>query len=205
MKKIYVIDSQYKLINHFQDISLKMKKNTVITFHNNLQLGSNILFEGKINLGKNNKIDSNCNLKNIIIGDNNHIRMSSLINDTKISNNVIVGPFAFIRDKTKIEKNSIIGAYVEVARSYINQNVYASHRAFIGDASIGKNTIIGAGTVFCNFNFISKKKQKTNVGNDVKIGSNSTIMAPIKIKAKSIIPASSKVKASNLKLFSRKV
>jgi bifunctional UDP-N-acetylglucosamine pyrophosphorylase / glucosamine-1-phosphate N-acetyltransferase len=189
MKKRNIIYSQKQLINYFQDSSLRMGKNTIISFKDNLKLGSNILFQGKIILGKNNKIDSNCVLKNINFGNNNHIRMSSLINDSQISDNILIGPFAFIRDKTKIEKKCIIGAYVEITRSTIHHEVYASHRAFIGDANIGSKSIIGAGVVFCNYSFKDMRKKKTIIGKNCKIGSNSTIIAPVKIKNNSIIPA----------------
>ena len=194
VKKINIISSQKQLINYFNDTSLRIGKNTIISFQDNLKLGSNILFEGKINLGKNNKIDSSCVLKNINLGNNNHIRMSTLISDSKISNNIIIGPYAFIRDKTKIGKKCIIGAYVEITRSIIKNEVYASHRAFIGDAEIGNKSIIGAGVVFCNYSFKDMRKKKTIVGKNCKIGSNSTIIAPVKIKDNSIIPALTKFK-----------
>ena len=193
MKK-NIIKTQDQLFNFFKDTSLRMLKNTVISFGNNLKLGSNILFDGKINLGKNNKIDSNCTLKDINLGNNNHIKMSSLISNSKISDNVIVGPFAYIREKTNIKKNCIIGAYVEVTRSSIQQNVYASHRAFIGDAKIGKKVIIGAGTVFCNFNFKNNSKEKSIIGNNSKIGSNSTIIAQCNMIQNTVVPALTKFK-----------
>lgn len=193
IKKI-IIRSQDQLINYFKDDSLRMSKNSILSFEKNLELGSNVLFEGKVNIGKNNKIDSNCNLKNIKIGNNNHIKMSSLINDSNMSNNIIVGPFAYIREKTKIAKDCIIGAYVEITRSLIQNKVYASHRSFIGDANIGEKTIIGAGTVFCNFNFKNNLKEKSIIGNNCMIGANSTIIAPCKLSPNTIIPALTKLK-----------
>ena len=193
MKKRFIIHSQEQLINYFQDNSLRMGKNAILSFQNDLKLGSNILFEGKVSFGKNNKIDSNCTLENSTFGNKNHIKMSSLINDSKISNNIIIGPFAFIREKTKVDKNCIIGAYVEVTRTTIQQNVYASHRAFIGDAKIGKNTIIGAGTVFCNYNFKKNTKEKSIIGSNCRIGSNTAIIAPCKIKPNTIVPALTKL------------
>jgi bifunctional UDP-N-acetylglucosamine pyrophosphorylase / glucosamine-1-phosphate N-acetyltransferase len=194
MIKKNIIRSQVQLINYFKDDSLRMSKNSILSFEKNLKLGSNVLFEGKVNIGKNNKIDSNCNLKNVEIGNNNHIKMSSSINDSNISNNIIVGPFAYIREKTKISKDCIIGAYVEITRSFIQDKTYASHRAFIGDAKIGKRTIIGAGVVFCNYNFNKKSKEKISIGNDCKIGANSTIIAPCKIASYTIIPSLIKFK-----------
>ncbi|MDC0579052.1 hypothetical protein OAO38_05250 [Candidatus Pelagibacter ubique] len=194
MKKKNIIRSQEQLFNFFQDASLRMFKNTVISFENNLRLGSNILFEGKINLGKNNRIDSNCTLKDINFGNNNHIKMSSLIENSKMSDNIIIGPFAYIREKTSVGKNSIIGAYAEVTRSKIQENVYVSHRAFIGDAKIGERVIIGAGTVFCNYNFKKNSKEKSIIGSNCKIGSNSAIIAPCKIMPNTIVPALTKFK-----------
>jgi bifunctional UDP-N-acetylglucosamine pyrophosphorylase/glucosamine-1-phosphate N-acetyltransferase len=192
MFKKIVINSQKKLIDYFQDTSLRMKKKSVITFQNNLKLGSNVIFEGKINFGKNNKIGPNCLLNNVNIGDNNIIKMSSLIENSRMNNQNIIGPFAFIRDKTKIKNKCIIGAYAEVTRSYIKNKCHASHRVFIGDAIINEGTIIGAGTVFCNYNFFTNKKSITQIGKNCKIGSNVTIIAPIKIKSNELISASTK-------------
>ncbi len=194
MKKRNIIHSQKQLIDYFNDSSLKMKKNSVISFKNNLKLGSNILFEGKITFGENNKIDNNCVLTNSNFGNNNLIKASSLIINSRISDNIIIGPFAYIREQTKIEKNCIIGAYVEVTRSIIKQNTFASHRSFIGDAKIGQKVIIGAGTVFCNYNFKNKSKEQSIIGNNCMIGSNSTIIAPCNMKPNTIVSALTKFK-----------
>lgn len=156
-------------------------------------------------MGKKNEIQKDCYLKNVKIKNCNLIKISSFIENTNIDNDNIIGPFAYLRENTNIKRNCIVGAYVEIARSLINSKTYISHRAFIGDAKIGENTIVGAGVVFCNFNFKTMKKEKIIIEKNCKIGSNSTIIAPIKIKSKSIIPASSKVNASILKLFSHKV
>jgi bifunctional UDP-N-acetylglucosamine pyrophosphorylase/glucosamine-1-phosphate N-acetyltransferase len=194
MRKKKIIRSQEQLINHFKDTSLRMGKNSIVIFQNNLKLGSNILFEGKINLGKNNKIDSNCFLKDTKIGDNNHIKMSSSINNCIIFDNIIIGPFAYIRENTNIRNECIIGAYVEITRSTVKKKSYISHRAFIGDAIIGSNTIIGAGTVFCNYSFKSNSKQKSIIGSNCKIGSNACIISPSKMKPYTMVPALSKFK-----------
>ena len=121
--------------------------------------------------------------------------MSSFIQNTNIDNSNIIGPFAYLRDNTNIKSNCIVGAYVEVARSLIHNKTYISHRAFIGDAKIGENTIIGAGVVFCNFNFKAMKKEKIIIEKNCKIGSNSTIIAPCNMMPDTIIPALTKFKA----------
>ena len=194
MAEKIIINSEKKLIEYFQDTSLRMKKNSILSFKGNLKLGSNILFEGKIDLGKNNIVGQNCLLNNTIIGNDNIIKMSSFIENSKINNQNIIGPFAYVRDRTQIKNKCIIGAYVEIARSYLHDKCYASHRAFIGDATINKNTIIGAGTVFCNYNFTTNSKSITKIGKNCKIGSNVSIIAPTNIRSNTIIPAHTKYK-----------
>ena len=194
MKKKIILRSENQLIDYFKNNTLKLDKNSSLSFESNLKLGSNIIFSGKVILGKNNIIESNCHLKNVNVGHNNHIKLSSIIRDSKVSNNITIGPFAYIRDNTSIDNNSIIGAYVEVTRSVIYQKVYASHRTFLGDSKIGSNTIIGAGVVICNYNFKKNKKEKTVIEKNCKIGANSTLIAPCKIKPNTIIPALTKYK-----------
>lgn len=189
-----IITSQKSLINFFKDDSLRIKSNSKLIFFGNLKLSSYITFEGNIFLGKNNIIGSYSSLKNVKIGNNNVIKMSSLIEDSKIANQNIIGPFAYIRENTKIENRCIIGAYAEVTRSSIKNRCYASHRVFIGDATINEKTIIGAGTVFCNYNFNTNLKSKTKIGKNCKIGSNVSIIAPITIKPNTTISASIKYK-----------
>lgn len=191
-----IIKNENELQKFFNDNSLKMKKNSKLIFYDDLKIGQNILIEGSINLGKKNEIQKDCYLKNVKIKNFNLIKMSSFIQNTNIDNNNIIGPFAYLRDNTNIKSNCILGAYVEIARSLIHNKTYISHRAFIGDAKIGENTIIGAGVVFCNFNFKTMKKEKIIIEKKCKIGSNSTIIAPNKIKSKLIIPASSKIKSN---------
>jgi bifunctional UDP-N-acetylglucosamine pyrophosphorylase/glucosamine-1-phosphate N-acetyltransferase len=190
-----IITNQNHLIDFFKDSSLRIKKNTKIIFFEDLKLSSNITFEGNIYLGKKNTIGANSLLNNVTIGNNNIIKMSSLIENSKISNQNIIGPFAYIRGKTKIKNQCIIGAYAEVTRSLIKNRCHASHRVFIGDAIINEGTIIGAGTVFCNYNFNTNLKSKSKIGKNCKIGSNVSIIAPIKIKANTTISASTKYKS----------
>jgi bifunctional UDP-N-acetylglucosamine pyrophosphorylase/glucosamine-1-phosphate N-acetyltransferase len=190
--KKFIITNQAQLQKIFKDDSLRMKKKSKITFLNSLSLDSNILFEGNNSFGKNNTVGPNCTLRNIKLGDNNLIRMSSLIESSKINDQNIIGPFAFIRENTDIKNKCIVGAYVEVTRSLIKKNSYISHRAFIGDATIGSNTLIGAGVNFCNYNFKTNSRVKLKVGSNCKIGANATIIGPINIKPHTIIPASTK-------------
>ena len=190
-----IITSQNALVNFFKDDTLRIKNNSKLIFFEDLKLSSYITFEGNIFLGKNNIIGPYSSLNNVKIGNNNIIKMSSLIENSKICDQNIIGPFAYIRENTKIENRCIIGAYAEVTRSSIKNRCYASHRVFIGDATINVGTIIGAGTVFCNYNFNTNSKSKTKIGKNCKIGSNVSIIAPIKIKSNTVIPASTKYKS----------
>lgn len=188
------IKNENELQKFFNDKSLRMKKKSKLVFNRDLKMGQNILIEGNVKIGKKNLIQKDCLIKDVKIGNNNLIKMSSLIENTNIANDNIIGPFAYLRDSSKIYNNCIIGAYVEIARSFIYNYTFISHRAFVGDAKIYSNTIIGAGTVFCNYNFKKKSKENSIVGKNCKIGSNSTIIAPCEIKANTIVPALTKFK-----------
>ena len=123
------------------------------------------------------------------IGDNSHIKSFSHLEGTKIEKNVTVGPYARLREGTVLKKNTKIGNFVETKKSSINQNSKVNHLSYIGDTLIGKNSNIGAGTITCNYDGV--KKFKTRISENVFIGSNSSLVAPIKIDKDSIVGAGS--------------
>ena len=123
------------------------------------------------------------------IGDNSYIKSFSHVEGTKIEKNVEVGPYARLRPGTVLKDNSKIGNFVETKKSNISQNSKVNHLSYIGDASIGKNSNIGAGTITCNYDGV--KKSKTKISDNVFIGSNSSLVAPIKIDRDSVIGAGS--------------
>ena len=123
------------------------------------------------------------------VGDNSYIKSFSHIEGTKIEKNVSVGPYARLREGTVLKSNSKIGNFVETKKSNINQNSKVNHLSYIGDASVGKNSNIGAGTITCNYDGI--KKSKTKISDNVFIGSNSSLVAPVKIGKDSIVGAGS--------------
>ena len=125
----------------------------------------------------------------VIIGDNSYIKSFSHIEGTKIEKNVVVGPYARLRPGTVLKDNSKIGNFVETKKSNISQNSKVNHLSYIGDASIGKNSNIGAGTITCNYDGV--KKSKTKISDNVFIGSNSSLVAPIKIDRDSVVGAGS--------------
>ena len=123
------------------------------------------------------------------IGDNSYIKSFTHIEGTKIEKNVTVGPYARLRSGTVLKNNTKIGNFVETKKTSINVNSKVNHLSYIGDASIGKNSNIGAGTITCNYDGI--KKSKTKISDNVFVGSNSSLVAPIKLEKGSIIGAGS--------------
>ena len=123
------------------------------------------------------------------VGDNSHIKSFSYIEGTKIEKNVLIGPYARLREGTILKDNSKIGNFVETKKSIINKNSKANHLSYIGDTTIGKNSNIGAGTITCNYDGV--KKSKTKISDNVFIGSNSSLVAPVSIDKNSLVGAGS--------------
>ena len=123
------------------------------------------------------------------IGDNSYIKSFSHIEGAKIEKNVIVGPYARLREGTVLKNNTKIGNFVETKKTRINVNSKVNHLSYIGDTSIGKNSNIGAGTITCNFDGV--KKSKTKISDNVFVGSNSSLVAPIKLDKGSTVGAGS--------------
>ena len=123
------------------------------------------------------------------IGDNSYIKSFSHIEGTKIENNVIVGPYARLREGTVLKNNTKIGNFVETKKSSISKNSKVNHLSYIGDTSIGKNSNIGAGTITCNYDGV--KKSKTKISDNVFVGSNTSLVAPVRVERNSIVGAGS--------------
>ena len=136
------------------------------------------------------------------IGDNSHIKSFSHLEGTKIEKNVIIGPYARLREGTVLKDNVKIGNFVETKKSNINKNSKINHLSYVGDTSIGRNSNIGAGTITCNYDGV--KKSKTKISDNVFVGSNSSLVAPVSLDKNSVIGAGSvitkNVKKSTLAL-----
>ena len=123
------------------------------------------------------------------IGNNAYIKSFTHIEGTKIEKNVVVGPYARLREGTILKSNTKIGNFVETKKSTISTNSKVNHLSYIGDTSIGRNSNIGAGTITCNYDGV--KKYKTRISDNVFVGSNSALVAPVKLEKNSIIGAGS--------------
>ena len=160
-----------------------------------IQKGSSIdincVFEGKVEIGKNVIIGPGAIIRNSKIGDGSRIESYTLIENAILEKNVTAGPYAHIGPDAHLGENSEIGNFVEVKRSKIGKGTKAKHLAYIGDGQVSEKVNVGAGTIFVNYD--GKSKNKTKVGKGAFIGSNSSLIAPIKIGQNSMIGAGSVV------------
>ena len=171
-------------------ISQELLRNKVLAKGVNLIAPETIFLSKDTSFGKNVTVEPYVVFgPKVKIGDNSYIKSFSHIEGTRIEKNVIVGPYARLREGTILKSNTKIGNFVETKKSSININSKVNHLSYIGDASIGKNSNIGAGTITCNYDGI--KKSKTKISDNVFIGSNSSLVAPIKIDKDSIVGAGS--------------
>ena len=149
-----------------------------------------VFFSKDTKIGKNVTIDPFVVFSSkVIIGNNVKINSFSHLENCKIENNVQVGPYARIRPGTILKEGSKIGNFVEIKKSTLGKKSKASHLTYIGDSTIGKHVNVGAGTITCNYDGV--KKYKTKIKDNVFIGSNSSLVAPITLADNSIIGAGS--------------
>ena len=139
----------------------------------------NNVFEGSVEIGKNTKIGPNCYIKDSIIGDGVTLKASTVIEDSHVGDLCKLGPFARIRGGTEIEGNAELGNFVEANRSKIGTESKAKHLTYLGDSNLGSKVNIGAGTITCNYD--GKNKHKTKLDDGAFIGSNTSLVAPVKV------------------------
>ena len=178
MKQINSNKIQIKLRNKFIKQGVKMIGPETIFFSVDTKIGKNVTINPYVVIGTKVKIGNNVTLNSF-----------SHLEDCKINNKVEVGPYARLRPGTVLEEGSKIGNFVEVKKSIIGRKSKVNHLSYIGDSELGKDVNIGAGTITCNYDGINKSK--TKIKNNVFIGSNSSLVAPITINENSIVGAGS--------------
>ena len=149
----------------------------------------NVILEGEITLGTNVSIGPNCYLKDVVISDNVSIEAFSHIVSTQIGADCNIGPYARLREGTVLEDQAKIGNFVETKKTKIGKGSKANHLAYLGDAEVGEDSNIGAGTITCNYD--GTNKHKTKIGNKTFVGTNSSLVAPLNIGNNSYIGAGS--------------
>ncbi|MFY2510114.1 bifunctional UDP-N-acetylglucosamine diphosphorylase/glucosamine-1-phosphate N-acetyltransferase GlmU [Vibrio pectenicida] len=141
------------------------------------EIDTNVIIEGKVTLGDKVTIGTGCVLKDCEIDDNTVIRSYSVIEGATVGEDCTVGPFTRLRPGAEMRNDSHVGNFVEVKNTLLGEGSKANHLTYLGDAQIGERTNIGAGTITCNYDGVNKFK--TIIGNDVFIGSDSQLVAPV--------------------------
>ena len=169
---------QKKLRKKFIKQGVKMISPETIFFSNKTKIGKNVSIEPYVVF-----------VGNVILKNNIIIKSFSHLEDVKVENNVSIGPFARVRPGTTLGEGSKVGNFVEIKKSKIGKNSKINHLSYVGDANLGKDVNIGAGTITCNYDGV--KKSKTLIKDRVFIGSNTSLVAPITIEEQSVVGAGS--------------
>ncbi|ELX8380695.1 bifunctional UDP-N-acetylglucosamine diphosphorylase/glucosamine-1-phosphate N-acetyltransferase GlmU [Providencia vermicola] len=150
-----------------------------LTHGRDVIIDTNVIIEGNVTLGHNVHIQSGCILKNCVIGDNSVISPYSVIENSELSTECTVGPFARLRPGAKLASKAHVGNFVEMKNASLGLGSKAGHLTYLGDAEVGDNVNIGAGTITCNYD--GANKYKTVIGDDVFVGSDTQLIAPVSV------------------------
>ena len=178
MKQLNLKNLQNTLRKKFLNLGVKMIGPETIFFSKDTKIGKNVTIEPYVIFGSKVKIGNNVTIKSF-----------SHLEKCKIENKVDIGPYARIRPGTILKEGSKVGNFVEIKKSILGKKSKASHLTYIGDSLIGKLVNVGAGTITCNYD--GSKKSKTKIKDNVFIGSNSSLVAPLTIEEGSVVGAGS--------------
>ena len=178
MKQLNLHKLQNDLRKKFLKVGVKMIGPETIFFSKDTKIGKNVIIEPYVVIGQKVKIGNNVTIKSF-----------SHLENCKIENKVDIGPYARIRPGAVLKNGSKVGNFVEIKKSTLGINSKVNHLTYIGDSEIGKSVNIGAGTITCNYDGV--KKSKTKIKDNVFIGSNSSLVAPLTIEENSVVGAGS--------------
>jgi bifunctional UDP-N-acetylglucosamine pyrophosphorylase/glucosamine-1-phosphate N-acetyltransferase len=144
-----------------------------------VDIDTNVIIEGKVVLGNRVKIGTGCVIKNAVIGDDCEISPYSVVEDATLEVSCTIGPFARLRPGAELAEGAHVGNFVEIKKARLGKGSKAGHLSYLGDAEIGDNVNIGAGTITCNYD--GANKHKTIIGDDVFVGSDTQLVAPVTV------------------------
>ncbi|OCG02347.1 UDP-N-acetylglucosamine diphosphorylase/glucosamine-1-phosphate N-acetyltransferase [Gilliamella sp. wkB112] len=162
-----------------------------LTHGQDVTIDCNVIIEGAVQLGNNVFIGAGCILKNCRIDDNSAISPYSIIEDSILANNCTVGPFARLRPGNQLDEQAHVGNFVELKKAHLGKGTKAGHLTYLGDSEIGSNVNIGAGTITCNYD--GANKFRTIIEDDVFVGSDTQLIAPVTIGKGATIAAGTTV------------
>lgn len=186
---------QSKLVHDLQVAGVQFADPTRVDIRGSLTAGQdvfvdiNVVFEGDCTLGDNVYVEAGCVIKSSQLGKACHIKPYCVIDHAQVGAGVDVGPFAHLRPDTVLSDNSKVGNFVEIKKSVIGKGSKVNHLSYIGDATVGTNANIGAGTITCNYDGVNKSQ--TIINDNAFIGSNSSLVAPVTIGKNATVGAGS--------------
>jgi bifunctional UDP-N-acetylglucosamine pyrophosphorylase / glucosamine-1-phosphate N-acetyltransferase len=160
-----------------------------IEIANDVEIDINVILEGRVRIASGVKIGPNCVIKNCEIADNTEIAANSVIEDAIIGKDCSVGPFARIRPGTHLADEAKVGNFVEIKKSKIGKHSKVNHLSYVGDSELGNDVNVGAGTITCNYDGVNKFK--TIIEDNVFIGSNTALVAPVTVHKGATVGAGS--------------
>ncbi|MEH8022302.1 bifunctional UDP-N-acetylglucosamine diphosphorylase/glucosamine-1-phosphate N-acetyltransferase GlmU [Rheinheimera metallidurans] len=158
-----------------------------VTVGNDVMIDVNVVFEGKVVLGKGVTVGANCILKDCTIGDNTEVKPNSMIEQSTVGSNCSVGPYARLRPDSVMLDDSHVGNFVEMKKTTLGEGSKANHLTYLGDAVIGNKVNVGAGTITCNYD--GANKFVTTIKDGAFIGSNSSLVAPVTVGVNATVGA----------------
>jgi bifunctional UDP-N-acetylglucosamine pyrophosphorylase/glucosamine-1-phosphate N-acetyltransferase len=153
----------------------------------------NCVFEGKVTLGDGVRVAANCVLRDVSVGAGSEIKHFSLLEETRVGMNARIGPYARTRPGTELDDEVHIGNFVEVKATTMGRGSKANHLAYLGDSTVGRDVNIGAGTITCNYD--GANKHRTVIEDDVHIGSDVQLIAPVTVGRGATIGAGATITA----------
>jgi len=162
-----------------------------LTHGRDVEIDTNVIIEGVVTLGNRVKIGTGCVIKNSVIGDDCEISPYTVVEDASLAAACTIGPFARLRPGAELAEGAHVGNFVEMKKARLGKGSKAGHLSYLGDAEIGDNVNIGAGTITCNYD--GANKFKTIIGDDVFVGSDSQLVAPVTVARGATIGAGTTV------------
>ena len=156
-----------------------------------VEIDVNVIIEGKVKLGNGVKIGAGCVLKNVTVGDNTEIKPYSVLEDSMVGDKAAIGPFSRLRPGAELAAETHVGNFVEIKKAKVGKGSKVNHLTYVGDAEIGAACNIGAGVITCNYD--GANKFKTVIGDNVFVGSDAQLVAPVKVGDGATIGAGSTI------------